>query len=40
MPNALIYDLDSYPVETKKWTELENVRKYFEFFEKHRDQFE
>jgi hypothetical protein len=26
-------------VETKKWTELENVRKYFEFFEKHRDQF-
>lgn len=40
MPNALIYDLDSYPVETKKWTDLENVRKYFEFFEKHRNQFE
>ncbi len=40
MPNALIYDLDSYPVGTKKWTELENVRKYFEFFEKHRNQFE
>ena len=39
MPNARIYDLDSYPVETKKWTELENVRKYFEFFEKHRDLF-
>lgn len=39
MPNALIYDLDSYPVETKKWTDLENVRKYFEFFEKHRNQF-
>jgi predicted ATPase len=39
MPNALIYDLDSYPVETKKWTELENVRKYFEFFETHREQF-
>lgn len=39
MPNALIYDLDSSPVETKKWTELENVRKYFEFFEARREQF-
>lgn len=39
MPNATIYDLDTYPVETKKWTELENVRRYFEFFEKHRDLF-
>lgn len=40
MPNALIYDLDEYPVSTKKWTELNNVRKYFEFFEKHRHEFE
>lgn len=39
LENALIYDLDSYPVETKKWTELENVRKYFEFFEQHREEF-
>lgn len=39
MPNAVIYDLDSNPVKTKKWTELENVRKYFDFFEKHRKQF-
>lgn len=39
MPNALIYDLDSCPVETKKWTELENVRKYFAFFEANREQF-
>ena len=39
MPNAVIYDLDAYPVETKKWTELENVRKYFEFFEQHRHLF-
>ena len=39
MPNATIYDLDTYPIETKKWTELENVRKYFEFFEKHRHSF-
>ena len=36
MEDALIYDLDSYPVHTRKWTELENVRKYFDFFEKHR----
>lgn len=39
MPNALIYDLDEVPVVTKKWTELENVRKYFDFFEKHRQSF-
>lgn len=39
MPNALIYDLDEYPVCTKKWTELENVRKYFDFFEQHRQEF-
>lgn len=36
---AKIYDLDSMPVESKKWTELENVRIYHEFFEKHRDEF-
>ena len=39
MSNALIYDLDEYPICTKKWTELENVRKYFDFFEKHRKEF-
>ena len=39
IPNATIYDLDTNPVEIKKWTELENVRKYFEFFEKHRHSF-
>ena len=39
MENALIYDLDEYPIKTKKWTELENVRKYFDFFESHRAEF-
>jgi predicted ATPase len=39
MKDALIYDLDSNPVQTRKWTELENVRRYFDFFEKHRDLF-
>lgn len=36
---ALIYDLDSVPVRTKRWTELENVKKYFSFFEEHREEF-
>lgn len=40
MKGARIYDLDSVPVEVKKWTELENVRKYYEFFEEHRHEFE
>lgn len=39
MKDALVYDLDSNPVQTRKWTELENVRRYFDFFEKHRDLF-
>jgi predicted ATPase len=39
MKNAKIYDLDSTPVVTKKWTELENVKKYFDFFETHRLEF-
>ena len=39
LDRALIYDLDSEGVPTRKWTELENVRKYFEFFEEHRDEF-
>ena len=39
IPDALIYDLDEDPVRTRKWTELRNVRKYFDFFEAHRDEF-
>ena len=39
MKNALIYDLDSAPVETKPWTELENVKRYFDFFDSHRNEF-
>ena len=39
MKDALIYDLDSTPVQTRKWTELENVRRYLDFFEKHRAEF-
>ncbi len=39
MPGAKIYDLDSSPVEEKKWTELENVLVYRNFFQKHSDEF-
>lgn len=36
---AKIYDLDCDPVDVKRWTELENVRLYYEFFKKHEDEF-
>ena len=38
--NAKIYDLDSNPVEIKKWWELENCRIYFEFFEQNKRYFQ
>ena len=37
--NALIYDLDSIPVTTKKWTELDSVKTYNSFFKEHSDEF-
>ncbi|MGL4736911.1 MAG: AAA family ATPase [Cellulosilyticaceae bacterium] len=37
---AKIYDLDTAPVGTKKWTEVPNVRAYYEFFKKHQHVFE
>ena len=40
IPQARIYDLDSRPVQVRSWTELENVRVYYEFFQKHRTVFE
>lgn len=39
MKGAKIYDLDDTPVRTKKWTELENVRAYYDFFSEHSDEF-
>ena len=36
---AKIYDLDSDPVDVRRWTELENVRVYYEFFKKHEKAF-
>ena len=39
MKGAKIYDLDTVPVTTKRWTDLKNVRIYHDFFEKHRESF-
>lgn len=36
---AKIYDLDDVPVRSKKWTELENIKIYEQFFREHRDEF-
>ena len=38
--DAKIYDLDSVPVKTKRWTELENVRQYYNFFKEREAEFE
>lgn len=40
MKHIKIYDLDARPVDVKKWTQLENVRVYHQFFADHRDDFE
>ena len=37
---ARIYDLDECPVDVKNWTELKNVRAYYEFFKENKDEFE
>ena len=39
LKGAKIYEIDSYPVETKKWTELECVRVYQEFFRENDYKF-
>lgn len=40
MKGAKIYDLDARPADIKRWTELSNVRAYYDFFEKRRAEFE
>ena len=39
LKGAKIYDLDSRPVLVRKWTELENVRIWYDFFEEHQKEF-
>lgn len=36
---AKIYDLDSIPVVSKKWTELPNIRVYYDFFKERESEF-
>lgn len=36
---AKIYDLDECPVDVKRWTELSNVRAYYNFFREHENEF-
>ncbi len=40
MKGAKIYDMDEEPVDVKRWTELGNVRAYYEFFKKYTREFE
>ncbi|WP_413066285.1 AAA family ATPase [Siminovitchia sp. 179-K 8D1 HS] len=39
MKEAKIYNLDENPAKVRRWTELENVRTYYEFFKKHENEF-
>lgn len=34
IPEAKIYDLDTIPVTTQKWYELENMKIYYNFLKK------
>ncbi len=39
MKGAKIYDLDANPAVEKPWTELENIRAYYDFFKAHEREF-
>lgn len=39
LENAKIYDLDQEPVAESNWTDLENVKIYHDFFQKHAAEF-
>ena len=40
MKGAKIYDMDEEVVDVKRWSELKNVRAYYDFFKKHEREFE
>ena len=40
LPGAKIYDFDSCPVDVRKWTRLENVRVYYDFFKEYEREFD
>lgn len=39
LKNAKIYDLDDMYGRSRKWTELENTRTYYNFFQEHKEEF-
>ncbi len=39
IPGAAVYDLDTTPPQRRKWTELENIRLYHDFFARHEMEF-
>ena len=39
MQNAKIYNLDEEPMKVCSWTELPNIRAYYEFFKQHEKEF-
>ena len=39
MRGAKIYDMSENPVDVKRWTQLESVRTYFDFFKEHEGEF-
>ncbi|MGN0402327.1 MAG: AAA family ATPase [Acetatifactor sp.] len=39
MRGAKIYDFDEEPVDVKRWTELGNVRAFYNFFKEHEREF-
>lgn len=40
IPGARVYDLDADPPAIRRWTELQSVRTYYDFFEARRNEFE
>lgn len=40
MTGAKIYDMDEEVAEVKPWTELSGIRQYYEFFKRHKGEFE
>lgn len=40
MEGARVYDLDRTPAQVRRWTELDNVRAYYDFFQAHGREFE
>lgn len=40
MTGAKTYDMDEEVAEVKSWTELSGIRQYYEFFKRHKGEFE